>query len=222
MSKMKIVKLLTLVIPLPVYLFLMATLFSITADYIITADIDTVHVTAYEELYFIYTDDLNASMTGMVIYNDGKYGMLIDETDIIKIDRDYYSYRLNEDGIRELVDIKKFALQQEQSVRIPLTVFIAIFGIVVVVLIVTKKLKWHEDHPKGAVFVALFTATVILYILNTIIGGILGVFTVATMSWGLYLLEDMIEQGKLTAKQGEKVESDILRLLKEANAKLGA
>ena len=224
MSKLKIVKLLTLVIPLPVYLFLMATLFSITPDYIINTEIERVSVSAYEEDYFIYTDDLEASMSGLIVYNAELevYGIVIEEEDIIKIDKDYYSYTLNEDGIRELVDIKKFAIQQEQSYKIPVSVFISLIGVLIVVLIVTKKLKWHEDHPKGAVFIALFTTTVILWILNTIIGGILGVFTVATISWGLYLLEDMIEKGALSNKEAEKVESDLLKALKEASAKLGA
>jgi hypothetical protein len=224
MSKLKIIKLVTLIVPLPVYLFLMATLFSITPDYIINTEIERVSVVDYDEAYFIYTDDLEASLSGLMIYNAELqvYGIVIDEEDIIKIDGNYYSYILNNQNVRELVNIQKFAIQKQQSYKIPVSVFLSLIGILMVVLIVTKKLKWHEDHPKGAVFIALFSATVVLYIVNTIIGGILGVFIVATISWGLYLIEDMVDKGLLTTKQAEKVESDLLKALKEASAKLGA
>jgi hypothetical protein len=211
----KLVKILTLAIPLPVFLFLSATLFSIQADYIINANISTVEVIEYNEGYFIYSTDQTASISGLVIYNDGLYGIEITSDDIIKIEKGYYSY-LEVDGVYELRDVRRLELQKEQSYKIPLSFFISLIGVLIIVLIVQNKLKWHKDHPKGAVMIALITGTVILYVIQLIVSSVLGVFVVATASWGLYLIEDLVEKNAMTKTQAEKTESEILNALKNA------
>ncbi len=213
----RIVKLLTLAIPLPVFLFLSATLFSINADYTINTDFNLVEVVEYEEGYFIYANDLEASYDGLVEYHVGldKYGIRITHEDIIKIDKTYYSY-VERDGVYQLTDIKRFEVQKEQSYKLPLTFFISLIGVLVVTLIVQNKMQWHKSHPKGAVLIALITGTVILYVIDVIVSSVLGVFLIATVSWGMYLLEDMIYQGLISQEEKEKTESDVVRALKEA------
>ena len=214
----KIITAITLFVPLPLYIFLMATLFNIVPDYVVFTDLEQVQVIEYtvddEISYFLTTHD-NATLNGTVDFKDGKYGIYIDPDDIIKIDKKYYSY-VEKDEVRQLVDIKKFELQKEQSYKIPLAFFINVFGILVVVLIVQKKMEWHKKYPRLAVFVALLTGTIILFVLNSIIGNILGVFSVATASWAIYCLEYMLNENLISTKDKEKQESNILAALKEA------
>lgn len=208
----------TLFVPLPLYLFLMATLFNIVPDYIVFTDLEQVQVIEYtvddEISYFLTTLD-NATLNGTVDFKDGRYGIYIDSDDIIKIDKKYYSYVLNkETETKELMDIKKFELQKEQSYKIPLAFFINVFGILVVVLIVQKKMQWHKKYPRLAVFVTLLTGTIILFVLNSIIGNILGVFLVATASWAVYCLEYMVHQQTLDESEKNKKESEIASMLR--------
>jgi len=213
----RIVKILTLALPLPVFLFLSATLFSIIPNYIINADFSSVEVIEYEQGYFIYSKDVEATYDGFVEYHVGldQYGIRITHDDIIKIDGGYYSY-VERDGIYQLTDIKQFEMQKEQAYKIPLTFFISLGGVLMVALIVQNKMQWHKSHPKGAVLLALVTGTVILYVIDLIVSSIFGVFLIATISWGLYLMEDLITQGLMTKQKAEKTESDIIRALKEA------
>lgn len=213
----KITSAITLFVPLPLYLFLMATLFNITPDYIIYTQIENVEVIEIietEEVSFFITTTDNSKIDGVVEFHDGQYGIYISGEDIIKIDKNYYSYVLNEEEVRELLDIKKFELQKQQSYKIPLTFFISLLGVGIVLLIIQGKMKWHKKYPRIAVLIALLTGTVILFILNTIIGGILGVFAVATASWAVYCLEYTFYQGSLDAKDKDNKESEILRALK--------
>jgi hypothetical protein len=69
------------------------------------------------------------------------------------------------------------------------------------------------------VMIALITGTVILYVIQLIVSSVLGVFVVATASWGAYLLEDMLQQGQITNEKQEKHESDIIRALRQAVGK---
>lgn len=212
----KLVTMFTLFVPLPLYLFLVATLFSINPDYIIYTNIDNVQVIEYyedeETTYFITTLN-NATMDGVVEYRDNKYGIIIDSEDIIKIDKNYYSY-VEKDNVMQLVDIRKFELQKQQSYKIPVSFFISLFGVLIVILIIQGKMQWHKKHPRLAAFISLLTITVVLYILNSIIGNILGVFVVATASWAIYCLEYLVYQGKIDNNEKEKKESEILKALK--------
>ena len=201
----KIISAITILVPLPLYLFLMATLFNITPDYIIYTEIENVEVLEHKgENYFLTTKNI-----------DGKYGIIIDEEDIIKIGGNYYSYVTNEENVRELTDIKKFEVKKQQSYKIPLSFFISLFAVLVVVLIIQGKMQWHKKHPRLAALVALLTGTVILFILNSIIGNILGVFVVATASWAVYCLEYSVYQNTLDEKDKANKESEILRALRE-------
>lgn len=211
----KIVKILTLAIPLPIFLFLNATLFSIEADYTIYATIDTVTVVEYQEAYFIYPNDTNANMDGFIAFNGERYGIPFTSDDIIKIGKGYYSY-IEVDDVMGLTDIRKFEIQKEQSYKIPLTFFISLGGVLIILAIIQNKMKWHKDHPKGAVLLALITGTVVLLVIELIVSSILGVFIVATVSWGAYLLEDMVEKNMISKDKAEQTESALMKAMKEA------
>lgn len=219
----KVITAITLFVPLPVYLFLMATLFNIKPNYIIYTTIDNVEVIEYienentdkeEHLYFLTTKD-NAAMDGVVEFRDGRYGIFIEEEDIIKIDKNYYSYALKDDT-RQLIDIKKFEVQKQQSYKLPLTFFISLFGVAIAILIIQKKMQWYKKYKRLAAFLALLTVTLFLYIIDVIVSNILGVFVVATASWALYCLEYLFNKGIISDAQKEKQESDIIRTLREA------
>lgn len=194
----------------------MATLFSITPDYIVYTSIENVEVLEFVEdeniVYFLTTKD-NAKMDAVVEFRNDKYGIIIEKDNIIKIGKDFYSYIMHEEKM-QLLDIKKFEIQKQQSYKIPLSFFISLFGVLIVVLIIQGKMKWHKKHPRAAVFVSLLTVTVILYILNTILGNILGVFIVATASWAIYCLEYLVYQGMLDEKDKDNKENEIIRALK--------
>ena len=210
----KITTAITLLVPLPLYLFLMATLFNINPDYIIYTEIENVEVLELEDSSFFITTTNNSKMDGVVEFNNGKYGIIITEEDIIKIDKNYYSYVVNEEKVRELVDIKKFEIQKQQSYKLPISFFISLFAVLIVLGIIQGKMQWHKKHPRVAVLVALLTGTVILFILNSIIGGILGVFATTTASWAVYCLEYLFYQNTLDEKDKANKESEILRALK--------
>lgn len=211
----RVIKILVLAIPLPIYLFLSATLFSITPDYTIYADISTVDVVLHGDGWLIYTTDQNAAIDGLVVRHGEYNGIAITSDDIIKIGRVYYSY-IEVEGVYQLTDIRRMELQQQQSYKIPLTFFISLGGVLIVAMIVQGKMKWHNEHPKGAVLLSLITGTVILYVIDLIVSSILGVFLVATISWALYLLADMVQKNQIDEMDAQKTESDVIRALKEA------
>ena len=210
----KIVTAITLLVPLPLYLFLMATLFNITPDYIIYTEIENVEVIELEDSSFFITALNNAKIDGIVEFKNDKYGIVITEKDIIKIDKNYYSYVLNSEEVRELTDIKKFEVQKQQSYKLPISFFISLFAVLIVVLIIQGKMQWHKKRPRLAVLTALLTGTVILFVLNSILGSILGVFAVASASWAVYCLEYLYHQSTLDEKDKANKESEILRALR--------
>lgn len=210
----KIITIITLVVPLPVYMFLSATLFNIIPDYTINnVDVSEVMTLELDEYTFIYTDNTEVIYDGVVVYNEGNYGFYVDEEDIIKIDNDFYSYNLEENG---LIDIEKFEMQKQTSYKLPLTFFLSGFGVLIVVLVVQGKMQWYKKYPRLSAFVALLTGTVLLYILNTVIGNILNVFLIATISWAVYCLEYYAKNNLINTSVAEKESNDILSQLNTA------
>jgi len=206
-----IVKIITLGAPLAIYLFLSATIFNIVPDYYIDdVEIYNVVVEQVEENYFIYAENATYSGNDLTNYNE-HYGFYIDSETIIKIDKHYYSYVEN-----ELKDIKALEIQKQTSYKLPITFVISVFAVLIVALIVTKKMQWYKSKPRLAVFLALVTITAFLWVVNTILGGMLNVFLIATISWGIYGVEYLVQQGYLSQEQADKAESTLLNQLKEA------
>lgn len=212
----KLISTLTLVLPLPIYLILSATIFNIKPDYTIqNVEIANLSVFSKDDEYFIVSDNKDAIFYGTMAYDVDldTYVLVIEEDDIIKVGRDFYSYDL-EKG--ELIDIKKFELEKQQSYKIPLSVIISLGAVLIVVLVIQKKMDVYKKYPRTATFVALLTGTIVLYIMNTIVGNILNVFMIATTSWGAYCLEYMIYTGTAKSKTDAKKENDIIGALKKA------
>lgn len=220
----KIVTILTLGLPLPIYMFLSATLFNLTPDYqiknVMIEELTVISEVVEEETYtYLVTDNIEVVFEGMVVYiqSHDKYGLRVDEEDIIKVDGNYYSCLLNKDTqAYELTDIKRFAIQETQRAKLPLAFFISVLAVLIVALVVQGKMKWHKKYPRIAVFIALLTGTVILYLIDTIVGSMLSVFMVATVSWGAYLLEYLVAQNKIKGETADKIENELTTALKNA------
>ena len=205
----RILTIITLGAPLPIYLFLSATLFNINPDYEISnITSESVLTEVVDEYTFIYTNDTTAILNGAVVQYEGEYGFYMDEDDILKLDNGYFNNKLE--------DIKTLEVNKQLGYKLPLTFFISLFGVGIVALIVSGKLEWHKKYPRTAVLISLVTGTVILFILNTFISSILGVFVVATASWAIYCIEYMVHNNQITQTKADKTESDVLAALKEA------
>lgn len=199
-------------IPLPLYLFLSATLFNITPTHKITgAKIDEINLIMVDGDGFVYTDNQEAIMSGNVAYNEvlAKYGFYIDETSIIQVGFKYYGMVLEENQY-VLTDIKTMEIQRQQQYKLPLSFFISIASILIVILVVQGKMQWHKTYPRLATFIALLTGTVILTIIKSIVGDIQYVFLIATTSWGMYCLEYLYYTNKITSKQLAKTQSTLV------------
>lgn len=201
----KIITTITLLVPLPVYLFLSATIFNIAPDY----KIDNVTI---EEVYvvdnFVYTDNTEAIYNGVVVYQDGNYGFVMDEDDILQVENSYYNY--------ELADIKRLEIQKQTSYKLPLAFFISLVGVGIVVLVISGKMQLYKKYPRISTLVSLTTGTVILYVMSTIVTNIFNVFLVATVSWALYCLEYLVKNNAINKADADKTENDLVSTLREA------
>ena len=216
MKFLKIFKILSVVLPLPVYLFLSATLFSIEPTHIIqNAEFDEISLYTFEDEYFIYTDNQEAILGGVVTYNPvlGKYGFEIDKDSIVRVG--YKFYGLEDDN---LIDIKQFEIEKRQSYAFPLSFFITLASVLIVVLITQRKMQWHKKYPLLAVNLALLTGYVILLIIDTMVGDIKNVFLIAWLSSSTYSISYLLEKGIISSKQAKATQSAILEDLVKRNA----
>ena len=201
----KIITTITLLVPLPIYLFLSATLFNITPDY----RIDNVTI---EEVIsvdgFVYTTNTEAVYDGVVIYSNGNYGFVMDEDDILQVENSYYNGSLE--------DIKKLELQKQTGYKLPLAFFISLMGVGIVALIISGKMQLYKKYPRISTLIGLLTGTIILYVMNIIVSNIFNVFLIATVSWAVYCLEYMIKEGIINKDIAEKEENDLIETLKKA------
>ena len=204
----KIIVSITLLVPLPLYLFLSATLFNITPDVTFkNADSDNLIVNDG----YVYTDTENVLYEGVFTQVDDNFVYYYDEEAVIKVDDGYFGI---EEG--ELKDIKSLVIQKETSYKLPIAFFVSVFGVGIIALVVTKKMQWHKKYPRIAVLLSLSTGTVTLYLIDTIVSNLLMVFLVATLSWGAYLIEYFVHNNIIAEEDGEKKQSDVLQALKEA------
>src|SRR6056297_2362175 len=108
----KIITIITLAVPLPLYLFLSATLFNIDAN-VTFKNVDSVDLIVNET--YIYTDKEDALYEGVLAFEDDEYVFYYDNEDIIKVDDGFFSVR---EG--ELVDIKALEVQKELGYKLPM------------------------------------------------------------------------------------------------------
>ena len=208
----------TIILPTSIYLILSATLFAVTPDVTVYAEIDDISIfTLGKGEYMLYSENTAVSYSGVVIYNDSiqRHGVVVDTDDIVRVGRDYYSFR-DVNGVVGFHEITRREIRTTESYRVPLAVVISIVGGLIAFLIVQGKMNWHKDHPRAAAFVALLTATVILFIISVIVNNMLNVFIIATVSWGAYCLEYMAKENMITQQEADKADNDITTALKKA------
>lgn len=204
----KVITILTLAVPLPLYLFLSATLFNINAD-VTYKNVDSADLIVTDT--YIYTNEENAVYQGVFAYEDNRYVFYYESDDIIKVDDGYYSV---EEGA--LVDIKELAVRQEMGYKLPMAFFISAVGVGIVFLVVSGKMQWYKNYPRISALVALVTGTLVLLVIDTIVSNLFSVFLVATISWALYCLEYWVNENFITEEESKKVESDLMKSLKDA------
>jgi hypothetical protein len=193
-------------------MFLSATLFNIDEDIRVdNVTSEELIITTIEDGYFAYTDNEDVIFSGVVTRLDGLYGFYVDEDTIIRLDDGYYIYEDN-----ELVDIKATELQREQSYKIPMAFVISAIGVAIVVLVVMNKMQWYKKYPRLSALVALATGTLILWMIDVLVSNLLFVFLIATISWGAYCIEYLIDKGLIDEETGKKAESETIKALKEA------
>lgn len=214
----KVITTFTLLAPTVIYLFIAAALFGITPDYSIENVTSEQIVTYYggdweDDQAFIFSQSNEAVYDGVVVYQSGHYGFIVDSEDIVQLDDGYFSWNSESHTMQ---DIEEQAEAKNQSYSISIAFVASIIGIGIVALLVSKKMSWQKQHPRAAVLIALITGTAVLYLINAIVGSLLNVFMIATVSWAAYYIEWLIQQRKISSADGEKKESDLLHSLKEA------
>lgn len=215
--KNKIIYALTMILPLSIYLLIYSLLFSITPDLIIEDDINDLSVIEYKDDYFIHGDVETEFIGGYVVVYNGKIGAVIDNDDIIKVGRKYYSYTVDkEDGQLKLLDVTKIEEQEEKSNSVPIWFVITAISTAIVAMIIIGKFDALKKRPYQSVAVTLWTVTGFLWLISFIATNMLGVFLVASISWTILLFERAWLNGKITEEEKNKVTSDTLKALKEA------
>ncbi|MCD8524531.1 MAG: hypothetical protein LRY67_01825, partial [Gammaproteobacteria bacterium] len=88
-------------------------------------------------------------------------------------------------------------------------------GILIVILIIGGKMDLLKSHPRASVMFSLILGTLILWGIHSIVSDLLTVFVIATFSWAVYLIEYGVHNGMIENKSGDKLESTLLKTLKE-------
>ncbi len=207
--KYKIIVALTFLLPISSYL-LYSAFTGQTYDATIKTD-NTINVLNYDDGFVVFSED--AIYNGYMIPYDDSYALYVDEGDIVKIGREYFTIH---DGLwKNIDDIPPTMEEQNDTV----TAVITIIGIIIVILIIGGKMDLLKSHPRASAMFSLLLGTLILWAINSIVSNLLNVFIVATVTWAAYLIEYGIHQGKIDQLKGNKIESDIVSSLKELLSK---
>lgn len=205
--KYKIIKLLVLLLPISSFVLISAFTGQTYDGEIFTQNNAILEFYAYDEGFVVFSEQ--ADYSGYLVpYND-TYALYIESGDVIKVGHDYYT---EHEGAFVNVDTLPPQVEKTSNAVISITTVIAIL---VVALIIGGKMDLLKSHPKASVMVSLSLGTLILYGMSVVLGDILNVFVIATISWAMYLVVDLIEKGTLSNKEGEKIESALLTKLKE-------
>jgi len=202
----------TFILPTSIYLIISALFFNITPD-ITFYDLELGDLSVY-----IVEDDLYAvkgftTANGHIIVDNGETYALIKSDEIIKIGWRFYMIDLV-DNTPTILERK--LVEQETSYRVPIAVFISIFGVAIAGLIISNKMKIYKTRPRLATWITLFTTTITLALINLFVSNMLGVFIMVLISWTIYCIEYLYVQGKISGDNKNKEESYLLGALKKA------
>lgn len=207
----------TLVAPISIYILLMATVFRIEANSFVYGTTSQVEVVEQDEQNYIVALVDEVSFSGKVEKVGETYGLFLADDDTVKFDNGYFKWTANESGVFHWKDIKLLSFEKELSYKVPLSLMVIILGVLIVTLVISKKMNWQKDKPRLAVFVSLLAGTAVLAILNFVIGDLLGVFIIATLSWGAFTIEYEIAAGNVDNKKGEKAGQALTDLIDALN-----
>lgn len=195
--KYKLLVLLTFLLPISSY-FLYSAFTGTSFDYIVYGD--TYNVQEYEDGYVIYGD---ISFNGYAIEYNNSYAMYFEDGDILKIDSDYFTIYEN-----ELQNVNDIPIETNNSSKIAISIA-SIVAIGIVALIIIKKMDLLKTYPRASVMISLIVGTLILWGISTIVNDMLTVYVIATSSWAIYCIEYLVQQGKLSQAEAEKLQSEI-------------
>jgi len=201
----KIIGAMTLALPISITLVVSAIWSKPTPDYVITfndalaVDLETIN----EKVVITEHDDKNKALAidfdEFTFYNIDftYYDKIIDGKYIVK-NKSYIRFLSDDfDNVLEIIDGDPFIkldkvshINIQTGNKLSLSLIVSVIATLVVVGIISGKMKLHRKYPKSATFIALLSATIIIGVINAIIGSIFTVFVVATISWGAYCLED--------------------------------
>lgn len=203
----KIVSSLTLVLPISITLVVSAIyskpipnvviLFESATPVEKIADIET-HFVIIQDDKYLEIDNSRGAMEVQYLNNDFTLNKNVSEFDGIKkltlksgsymrFITDDFDEIVEKDKQNKLVAVSIFNV--ETGNKLSLAFIVSILSTLIVVAIISGKMQLQKKYPKTAVFIALLSGTIVLSVINAIIGNILAVFIVATVSWGLYCLE---------------------------------
>lgn len=239
----KIVSAMTLALPISITLVVSAIWSKPSAEMVVIFDTPS-EVSEVEQLsdYFVfasYDDDTNyllanpeQNMTCNFYYADfTTYDrtIIIDKEtnpfEVYLIETDEYIRFIGND-IDKIIEIKvddgvympsKVGnVNIETGSKLSLSFIISVIATLIVVAIISGKMRLHRKYPKSATFIALLGATIIIGVINTIIGNILTVFIVATISWGAYCLENYYYNTNIVEQTSQQRKtSDLAKALRE-------
>lgn len=214
-----------LILPTSIYLFVVATIYGIEPDVITTND--TVNLLNDNDKYYIRVEEGYKYSGGQIEYNDiyDIWVIRIKEKDIIKVKGGFLQVKKNQETKNiELIEYDKKLLKKEENYKIPIVFFISVAGsvagILIVGAIISGKMTWQKKHPRIAVFISLLLGSTILFIINFFIGGMLGIFITATISWGIYTVMYYTTQYQSVEKQQEEKVNHLLSELMKAKEEL--
>lgn len=226
----RIISAMTLALPISITLVVSAIWSKPTADYVITFD-DALVVdleTINQKVVITEHDDKNKALA--IAFDDFTffnidftyYDKIIDGKYIVK-DNSYIRFLSDDfDKVLEIVDGKNdlgesfITLDKVSHINIQtgnklsLSFIVSVIATLLVVGIISGKMKLHRKYPKSATFIALLSSTILLGVLNAIIGNIFTVFVVATISWGAYCLEDAYFKSLQPVDETEKKQNALI------------
>lgn len=210
-----------LILPTSIYLFVVATIYGIEPDVITTND--TVNLLNDNDKYYVRVEEGYKYSGGQIEYNDiyDVWVIRVREKDIIKVKGGFLQLAKNKETKNiELIEYDKKLLKKEENYKIPIAFFISAAGALIVGAIISGKMNWQKKHPRIAVFISLLLGTTILFIINFFIGGMLGIFITATISWGIYTIRYYITKYSDVEKEKQEKVNTLLEELQKAKQEL--
>ena len=221
----KIIGAMTLALPISITLVVSAIWSKPTPDYVITfndalaVDLETIN----EKVVITEHDDKNKALVisfdEFTFYNIDftYYDKIIDGKYIVK-DKSYIRFLSDDfDNVLEIIEGDQFIkldkvshINIQTGNKLSLSFIVSVIATLVVVGIISGKMKLHRKYPKSATFIALLSATIIIGVINAIIGSIFTVFVVATISWGAYCLEDAYFKSLQPANEAQQKQNALI------------